>query len=259
MHFLVIVVGDDVDEQLEPFQEGGLDTCPEEYLEFHDEEDDFREFYQTGVFDRPMDRTDYPQRYGKPIREVFPTFDHYMAEVYGPRDERTGRYGDWWNPNSQYDWYEVGGRFSGRLVLKPDRVGPTGQQGGDGEPVGPERADEAVKGDVDFGAMSGERYEAFVAAWDELERTGKTSDPWARDGYGIPETVITRAQLLDYARRRSAHNAPAAVVVNGEWFGPWWVPDGPTEEAAEQWDAWYAALLASLPEDALLTVVDCHA
>jgi hypothetical protein len=72
------------------------------------------------------------------------------------------------------------------------------------------------------------------------------------------ETVATREQLLDYARRRSAHDAPAAVVVDGEWFGPWWVEQGPTEEAADRWDAWFAALLASLPEDTLLTVVDCH-
>src|SRR5262245_39303877 len=121
MHFLVIVVGDDVDGQLEPFQEGGLDTCPEQYLEFHDEEDDYRERYLTAVFDCPLARRDYPEHVGKPIKEVFGTFDDYMEVVYGPRDEKTGRYGDWWNPSSQYDWYERGGRFRG--PTRPQRGG----------------------------------------------------------------------------------------------------------------------------------------
>src|SRR4051812_21673769 len=113
MHFLVIVVGGEVDLQLEPFQEGGLDACPRDYLEFWDEEDESREHYLTGVFDSPLAKREYPERFGKSLREVFPTFDDYMEAVYGERDEVTGRYGDWYNPNGQYDWDVSGGRFSG--------------------------------------------------------------------------------------------------------------------------------------------------
>jgi hypothetical protein len=32
-------------------------------------------------------KRDYPEHFGKSIREVFPTFDDYMEAVYGPRDE----------------------------------------------------------------------------------------------------------------------------------------------------------------------------
>jgi hypothetical protein len=46
--------------------------------------------------------------------------------------------------------------------------------------------------------------------------------------------------------------------VDGERVGPWWSRDGVTEEAAERWDARYVALLESLPDDTLLTVIDCH-
>lgn len=258
MHFLVIVVGDDVEEQLEPFQENNFDTCPGEYLEFYDEEDDYREHHLTGVFDCPWAKARYQKQRGKLVREVFPTFDDYMGELYGPRDERTGRYGIWLNPNSQYDWYQRGGRYSAHLVLKPGREGPAEAPGDDDGLAPPGRADEAVKGDIDFEAMSRERYEGFLSAWAKLEGAGKAADRSAKWDHGIPETVLTREQLLDYARRRSAHNAPDAVVVDGEWFGPWWVADGPTEEAAGRWDAWYASLLASLPDDAVLTVIDCH-
>src|SRR2546423_237645 len=107
MHFLVIVVGDDVEGQLEPYETNNFGTCPDKYLAFQDDEDEYREFYLTGVFDGPGVKAKHPERYRKPIREVFPTFDHYMAEVYGPRDERTGRYGGWFNPNAEYDRYEI--------------------------------------------------------------------------------------------------------------------------------------------------------
>jgi hypothetical protein len=258
MHFLVIVFGDDVDAQLEPFQEGGRDVCPQEYLVFEDVEDESRAHYLTGVFDGPLALRQRPEDYGKPLREVFPSFDDYMLAVHGERDEVTGRYGDWYNPHAQYDWYEVGGRFTGHLALKTGRGGPAGRPGDDDVPGRPKRADEAVKGDIDFEVMSREGCQKFVPAWFELERTGQTSDRSEKWDHDIPETITTREERVEYARSRSGFTAPDAVVVNGEWFGPWWVPVGPTVEAAARWEDWYASLLASLPEDTLLTVIDCH-
>jgi hypothetical protein len=258
MHLLVIVIGEDPDEQLEPFQENNFDTCREEYLEFHDQEDAFRERYRTGILDYPGAEAHDPEAYGKPFREVFPTFEDFMDAFYGPRDEKTGRYGEWFNPNAQYDWYQLGGRFTGHLVLKPGRKGLLGSPGVCTAPAGPGRADQARKGDIDFAAMSRESYASFLEAWAELERDGKTSDRHAKWRHDIPETVTTRERLVDYARQRSAHNAPTAFVMEGEWSGPWWLKDGVTEEAAARWDARFAALLASLPDDTLLTVIDCH-
>jgi hypothetical protein len=257
MHFLVIVVGEEPEEQLEPFQENNFGTCREEYLEFHDEEDSLREHYQTGIFDYP-DAKD-PDR-GKPLREVFPTFEDYADEYHGPRDEKTGRYGEWFNPNSQYDWYQLGGRFTGHLILKPGRPGLLGSPGPRTAPAGPGRADQARKGDIDFAAMSRERYARFLTAWSELKRTGKTHDPDAKRSHGIPETVSTRKRLVAFARNRSMRNAPSAtaMVVGGEWFGPWWATAGFTEEGAARWDGGCRTLLAALRDETLLTVIDCH-
>jgi hypothetical protein len=46
--------------------------------------------------------------------------------------------------------------------------------------------------------------------------------------------------------------------VGVEWAGPWWLKDGVTEVAAARWDARFASLLASLPDEILLTIIDCH-
>ena len=36
-HFTVMVIGDNPEDQLAPYQENNMGTCPEEFLEFRDE------------------------------------------------------------------------------------------------------------------------------------------------------------------------------------------------------------------------------
>lgn len=61
-----------------------------------------------------------------------------------------------YNPDSKWDWYSVGGRWSGLLKLKPEAKGSTGQSGVfDNEPI-PGGADIAFAGDVDWEAMIAE-------------------------------------------------------------------------------------------------------
>jgi hypothetical protein len=263
VHFLTIVIGDDPDGQLEPYQANTSGEYPEgsslePYVVFVSEEEEYRASYETGVFDGEHEKRWHPERYLRPIREVFPSFEDYMAEVFGEPDARTGRYGRWWNPDAQFDWYQLGGRWTGHLILKPGRTGRLGSPGVLTRPAGPGRADQAKKGDVDFAAIAREDYSNLMAVWDRLASRGKISDPRERRNHDIPESYRTRAQFEAYARRRSVHCAPSALVHRGEWSGPWWLSDEPTEVAADKWDARYSAILAELPDDTLLTVVDCH-
>jgi hypothetical protein len=46
-HFPVLVVGQDVEQQLAPFQENNMGDCPREYMEFTDHEDDYRHDYDN--------------------------------------------------------------------------------------------------------------------------------------------------------------------------------------------------------------------
>ena len=241
MHYLLTVFGDDVDRQLDPYRENNSGTCPKEYLEFDDVEEEYRERFARERFD--------PSGLG-----VFQSFDDYMTKVYGPRDETTGRYGDWWNPNSEFDWYVVGGRWADHLLLHNHPAGSVGARVGSV----PRRANEARKADIDFRAMGSECRQWYLDAWEELTKNGRTADRRAKEDYKIPETITTRDQLVAYAEKRSRHCAPDAVLAGGEWTGPWWTKGDLTEEAADRWDAWYSSLLASTPDDTLLTVVDCH-
>ena len=45
-HFTVLVIGDDVEKQLAPYQENNMGDCPEEFLEFRDVEEECRKDYE---------------------------------------------------------------------------------------------------------------------------------------------------------------------------------------------------------------------
>lgn len=46
-HFTVLVIGDNPEEQLAPYQENNMGDCPKEYLEFHNVEEEYRKEYET--------------------------------------------------------------------------------------------------------------------------------------------------------------------------------------------------------------------
>lgn len=56
-----------------------------------------------------------------PLKKLYPSFDDFMARYKGcTRDEATGRYGYYSNPNAQWDWWQVGGRWPLRFLVKED-------------------------------------------------------------------------------------------------------------------------------------------
>lgn len=129
-HFTVIVIGSDVDEQMEPYAEQDFE---EQYAKFEDIEDNSLEEYKNKEVDivvladgslhnkyeeqfRKYDPKSFGSNYvypeGAVIRqgkftELYPTFEEYMAGWHGTsqRDVKTGRYGYWFNPNAKFDYY----------------------------------------------------------------------------------------------------------------------------------------------------------
>ncbi len=79
-HFTVLVIGDNWEEQLAPYQENNMGTCPKEYLEWVPDE-----------------------------------------------DADDGGY--WENPNRKWDWYLMGGRWTGFFKLKSGSRGILGEPG----------------------------------------------------------------------------------------------------------------------------------
>lgn len=57
-----------------------------------------------------------------PLKDIYATFEKYMDEYVHSRDPKTGKYGHWQNPNRKWDWYSIGGRYSGRIPTKGEPV-----------------------------------------------------------------------------------------------------------------------------------------
>ena len=46
-----------------------------------------------------------------PQSKLYPSFDEFVADQGGCKNEETGRYGEWYNPYGICDWYSIGGRW----------------------------------------------------------------------------------------------------------------------------------------------------
>ena len=251
-HFTVMVIGEDFKGQLAPYQENNMGDCPEEYLEFVEDED-------------------------------------------CDKDKKTGKHGYWENPNAKWDWYRVGGRWTGYFKLKKGCEGNLGAPGLMTSEAEKGRADQARKGDIDFEAMREEAAFSEVSKYD-IARTLmgdaiKTFIPWskmrdeiyqnnielARKKYHEQDAVKALAghqefffaNIEDFAKDRETFInqvkdsaiSSYAVIKDGKWYQKGdmgWFGISSNEKEGHSWNKEFSELLDNLPDDTILTVVDCH-
>lgn len=185
------------------------------------------------------------------------------------------------NPRAKWDWWLVGGRYPGTLILRPGAAGTAGElswmfrpdRRDPDEPDdyydGGRRADSARLADIDWAAMDAAAREAAAAEWDEAqEMIADADDPARRDAlraYWCGD-VATKEDYVAAARY-----APDAVVDSqGDWHAPPEIGygDGPLSDrevtARNRWArrAFAAAFHDTFVTDAdpplVATVVDCH-
>ena len=188
-HFTVLILGNDPEEQLAPFSEH-LETEPvEEGLVSDMDTLSFRNRYQA-----------YDPENKEPTEEEVEvnktlTFEE-LYDKYGD-DWNGGRWklnedGEWaeyttYNPDSKWDWYQLGGRWCDFLKLKKGAEGEKGEGGLFGRSSDKHGwCDQALKKDIDFDGMrdaagkEGEKHYKMVlktfggtiptldVTWDEL-------------------------------------------------------------------------------------------
>lgn len=291
-HFSVMVIGPNPEDQLAPYHEFECTGQDDQYVKDVDITDDFREeMTQAEPGADPLEHAlDY---HGYTAVEDESQVDVSGPHRYGYVIARAGqlvRAVRRTNPSSRWDWYVVGGRWTGFLQLHPGRPGTTGQPGvlTDAAPEG--HADQARHGDIDWEGMRAKAGEEAASRWDrvrelapalwsswdsiraehpddiELARRVYFTQPgqqalsanrdlrWCDD-----DVLVSREEYVNRARRRAV--ATYAVVRNGEWFergrmGWWGMSSGDMPEA--EWHAWIAQQVDGLDPDTLITIVDCH-
>jgi hypothetical protein len=204
------------------------------------------------------------------------------------------------NPNSKWDFYQIGRRWNGFFMLKPNHDGTLGTASlickMDPDYKSPEagRADQCLKGDIDLegmrdeaGQKAADRYDLFtsltaphppIVPWDTIRtKHGDGHIDAAREEYhdqpGVKalhankdaawfeteEFACSREEYIDKARKTAI--STFAVIKDSVWYERgsmgWWgiVTD---EKDTNEWQDKFFSLINDLPDNTLLTLVDCH-
>lgn len=202
------------------------------------------------------------------------------------------------NPNAKWDWYVVGGRWSGFLRAKPGTDVSLGRRGLLGAHADGHRlaTDQAMLANVDLDTMRAEKRAEFELRWDkahaaaahlpapltweEMEASHPKIDT-RREAYWAQEAIVALkaafdnpwdlneplAALAEKDRaaygQRGANKALVtfALVKDGRWFERGkmgWWAMVADEKDAAAWSDEFAKLLNDLPPTTWLTVIDCH-
>jgi hypothetical protein len=223
---------------------------------------------------------------------------HFTVLVIGPRsvdDQLTPYYEEEGCPSPKWDWFQIGGRWSGFFKLKPGALGQKGERSllaTPGEPEDPMSADIARKGDIDFEGMRDAAGNAAAARFDEARaligdlpqpedfdavrtRHGENIDA-AREEYWAQPGLQAIRKMLGWSEspqvfwgEREAYIKDArdnailthAVVKDGEWYehgemGWWGIVSN--EKPDDEWRTKFNELVDGLPDTTVLTLVDCH-
>ena len=317
-HFTVVVIGSEIDEQMAPYTEQDFE---EQYAKFEDTEDESLEESNNKEVDivvladgslhnkyedqfRKYDPKNFGSNYVYPedsiirkgkFSELYPTFEEYMEGWHGTsaRDEKTGRYGYWCNPNAKYDYYTIGGRWSGYFKPKAGAVGTLGRPGVfDNKPT--EGWVDSIKlKDIDIEGMKDSAVKEANETYDKLEEVlkGRPLPSWnsirekhgedieaARNEYNSLQVVkdLNEAQFFimgdfvetfgknreEYVtRQKNSTMVPYAVVKDGQWYQKgemgWWGMSS-DEVSQEEWNSKFWEMINSLDPETELTLLDCH-
>ncbi len=155
------------------------------------------------------------------------------------------------NPQSKWDWYEVGGRWSGMLILKEaaaERLRKAGLMTDSGN------CDHAFTADIDFDAVI-RRYRSKLRPYEEFIAQNIYAPEYMRERYPTE---------AEYLARQSLFQTYAVITPDGAWHAPgvmgWF---GITSEAPAQEREWQLAYHERFIKPAIengwyITIVDCH-
>jgi hypothetical protein len=126
-----------------------------------------------------------------------------------------------------------------------------------------DHVDQALKCEIDWDEMNENDKMRAGIDWDDLFNPNPDACMWR------PEYVAKQQKIHlemygtkeEYVKRRGIWT-PYAVVTEDGWHAPgdmgWWGMSSDETEDRDKFDQEFQRLLADQPDDALITMVDCH-
>lgn len=188
---------------------------------------------------------------------------------HADRNKKTGRYGCYENPNAKWDWYSIGGRYSGLFKLKKNGAGKKGEKGLMGSCYCDKFncVDIAHKKYIDF-SIDKEAYKSAARFWELYIEKDKPKNDKDRE---IIKFVLYKKEYylerwkdkIDYATKRASFSTFAVITEDGQWHEQgemgWFGFSGDTARDQRKWEeSYYDKFIKKLNNDVILTIVDCH-
>jgi hypothetical protein len=202
------------------------------------------------------------------------SFEDFIDGWSGAKKNEEGIYGRITNPRSKWDWWVIGGRWSGSFTLKPDAKGRNGE-GGAFSPANTDegKADVALAGDIDWDAMrqtemdrASQRYDRWHSLPDK-EVVGE--ELWRKSLFDNNFIFLEQNEVNDlndlskeqYVAKYGSFDALtyAFIDLEGKWHGRgemgWF---GMSSDEQPDYNVEWWKFVESLAPDQPLYVVDCH-
>lgn len=270
-HFRVAVFTEDkyqsVDDLLAPFDESieaepYVDMTKEELLQH--ERTRMQEAYDNCYIKWQNDPAAYEKRanpahieYLRSLPERMKWTDEQLYETaiqsYDEEDiTEDGSILSRYNPDSKWDWYTVGGRWQGMLMLKPGKTGERGSPGLMTKMT--QNYDAAYAADIDFDAMRKKQF-ANIQPYRDALKNGFYTEEYMRERY---------PSETEYNQHMTAFSTYAVVTPDGEWHAPgdmgWWGMSSESSNEGRGWDDKYyeCFLKPAIANGWYMTIIDCH-
>ena len=212
------------------------------------------------------------------FKDAYADFETFMEEWAGHEgvDEETGRYGYWENPNRKWDWWEVGGRWAGQLRLKESVDAtkyPTLNFSWGWSPeeqakaLTEHRTDTAMACDVKWeGMLPQEDVDYNKRFWEVNIEEDPNATKEEKEKYRTfynNEYYLGRYKTKENYLKVMDSFSTFAVLNEDGWHEQgemgWFGCSSASSEDENEWDKeFYEQFIKDLPEDKMVTVVDCH-
>lgn len=257
----------DLDEIMEPFYEGNsvepyIDMTKSELIEEARQRMKFT--FENQYAEWKANPAEYEKRatpehldYLKHLPELMKQSDEevYQDAIDGYEPDELDEDGNLittYNPDSKWDWYEIGGRWHGMLLLKP---GKTGQRGAPGL-MTPSSGnyDAAYVADIDFDQMR-KNCIAGLIPYEKFLTSGPYKEEYLRQCYPTE---------MDYVQRHSSFYTYAVLTPDGTWHASgemgWFGMSSETPEEKHNWELDYYDhfIKPAIANGWYMTIVDCH-
>ena len=216
-----------------------------------------------------------------PARSFF-SFEDYCEQYCGLIKNHEGSWGQFYNPHAEWDWFIIGGRFAGQLLVKENATCIIPVSSGDTNasalPKGYRCVNGAFMKDIEWGKMhelkvrnAKESYSAYVHAYNTRDVSGL--GPLAfltEDGIsGFSDMIYIKGESLEQFLSRNGldesdiHplNIYAFVSTNGEWQScnnSGWFDVDADGTSQRIWNDELLKLSKKIGQDDYLTIIDCH-